>query len=59
MEEVDYSCHIVGREGVRVNPKKDPDNAGFAPTKALEEFERILGLQWILSQICPQLWLHC
>ena len=58
MEEVEYLGHIVGREGVKVDPQKDPGNAGVASTSDLEKPERIFGSHRLLSQICPQLWSH-
>jgi len=58
MEEVEYLGHIVGCDGLRIDPKEIQEMQ-LAPTKNLQEFVGILGSHGLLSQVCLQLWMHC
>jgi len=53
MEEVEYLGHIVGHEGIRVDPKKIQAMQDWPQPKTLKSLRGFFGSHRLLSQICP------
>ena len=59
VSEVEYLGHIVGKDGVRVDPNKIEAMQDWHPLKNINIFHGFLGLNWLLSQVCSKLWKNC
>jgi hypothetical protein len=55
---VEYLGHIVGKDGVRVDPKKIEAMQDWPRPKNLKSLCGFLGLT-LLSQVCQELWKNC